>query len=177
MLTDFNQFVPQQVCLSCDGCCRFKDADSSWRPKAAPEEIDAARAAGLAEHIFSRADLDGEQRITIGGCHNGSHICRFFSPQDNRCTIYAYRPFECQLYPFVLMKDAGRLVVAVHTLCPHIESSGTSAGFADYTEYLRTFFRRDDVARFIRSNAAMVDDYAEYRDELRPLFAVNGEDV
>ena len=27
------QFVPSEVCLKCNGCCRYKQADSVWRPK------------------------------------------------------------------------------------------------------------------------------------------------
>lgn len=38
MLQNFKQFVPSNVCLSCDGCCRFKQSDSRWRPHMTKEE-------------------------------------------------------------------------------------------------------------------------------------------
>ena len=36
MFADLPQLVPQKICLSCQGCGRFKDARSVWRPKVAP---------------------------------------------------------------------------------------------------------------------------------------------
>ena len=39
MKSNLNQFVPSEVCLHCDRCCRFKEENSAWRPKMAKEEI------------------------------------------------------------------------------------------------------------------------------------------
>ncbi|MCI0405004.1 MAG: phosphoribosylanthranilate isomerase [candidate division Zixibacteria bacterium] len=41
MPEELKQFVPQEVCLACDGCCRFKEDSSEWRPKVAKTELDA----------------------------------------------------------------------------------------------------------------------------------------
>jgi len=39
MFKDLPQCVPQGVCLSCDGCCRFDKRTSAWRPKIGADEL------------------------------------------------------------------------------------------------------------------------------------------
>ena len=72
MFSDLPQFVPQSVCLSCDGCCRFKEEQSSWRPKAVGDEKVQG---GLAEEIFSRqfirGKFSGEEFVRRGGLSGG----------------------------------------------------------------------------------------------------------
>jgi Fe-S-cluster containining protein len=159
------QFVPSHVCLACDGCCRFKEEDSSWRPKVGADE-------GLAEHIFAREALDAGQRIKTVRCQDGAYQCRFFSPEGNVCTIYAYRPFECRLYPFILRQVGSEVVLAVHLNCPHIQQTKKEESFDQYVQYLRIFFAEYEVAEFLRNNRSLVDPYSSYDDELENLFTI-----
>jgi len=137
-----------------------------WRPRVWAQEK------GLAEHIFAKEALDQNQQIKTLRCHDGTHQCKFFSPEGNACTIYAYRPLECRLYPFVLMKQEGGTVLAVHLSCPHIQGTGGSSEFEKYAGYLKEFFAQQDVRQLLRENAALIDDYAEYSNELKVLFPV-----
>ena len=68
MFADLPQLVPQKICLSCQGCGRFKDARSVWRPKVAPGELEDN------EHknedirdggIEIRGHLPGEDRFAV----------------------------------------------------------------------------------------------------------------
>jgi len=162
-----NQYVPSEVCLECDGCCRFKQEQSVWRPRVLAQEK------GLAEHIFAKEALDDKRQVKALRCHDGTYQCKFFSPEGNACTIYAYRPFECQLYPFVLMKQAGEIILAVHLSCPHIQETNDSAGFDKYVAYLKGFFQQEDLKRLLRSNISLIDEYAAYQDELQEIFSVS----
>jgi len=165
MFNNLAQFVPSHVCLSCDGCCRFKEENSRWRPKVAADE-------GLAEHIFAREAMDAGGRIRTTRCKDGSFQCRFFAADGNICTIYAYRPLECRLYPFILRERDKKVFLAAHRNCPYVEETRSKESFDNYVEYLKGFFRQKDVAAFLRKNRNLVDTYADYNDELEELFPV-----
>jgi len=173
MFNNLAQFVPSHVCLACDGCCRFKDEDSSWRPKVTNDERTIMLKEGLAEKIFARESLDGDHRIKTLGCHDGGHQCRFFSPEGNACTIYAYRPFECRLYPFILRQEGRATVLAVHLNCPHVQHTRDADGFAPYVQYLKDFFRQPEVTAFLRNNKVLIDAYSAYQEELEDLFTID----
>ncbi len=160
MLTELTQFVPTQVCLSCDGCCRFQDEKSIWRPQAAPEE-----AKPLTKDIAS----DGRLKT---GCVHGEEQCVFFNRDDRACRIYPTRPFECRLYPFVLYKKDKAIVVAAHRSCPYVQEKGAGSEAAEYIEYLRKYFQQPDVEAFLRNNSALATDYSEYKNELQELFTI-----
>lgn len=176
MLSNLRQFVPQEVCLSCDGCCRFKEETSSWRPKVGPEELALSSKAAskpLAELILGPATVDRNGYIKTVSCH-GQHLCSFFKQDDNTCRIYSARPFECQLYPFILSREPeGAPAIFAHINCPHIQATLGTPEFKDYVEYLKEFFTGAPVRDFLKRNPVLIGDYAAYRAELEPLFRIH----
>lgn len=171
MVTNFKQLVPQEICLSCDGCCRFKEPDSLWRPKVFVGEIAQAVKRGLAEEIFLKESLDQGNRVKAVSCQGG-HFCRFLDVQTNKCTAYGFRPFECRLYPFVLVKNTDRVSVCVHHHCPFVQEKRNSSEFIRYVSYLKRLFKGKNMRRFIQENLALVDVYQDYRGELENLFII-----
>jgi Fe-S-cluster containining protein len=167
MTEKLKQFVPSDVCLKCDGCCRFKESDSHWRPKIAKEEAAAAKTLGLADQIFSQDVIAPDSYIrTKPGC--GEHFCSFFNAQDHTCAIYKARPFECELYPFVISRDPNGTGLYVHLNCPHVEANYRRD--SDYVRYLKDYLARPDVREYLRRNKALLHDYSNYKDELEFLF-------
>ena len=171
MVPSLKQFVPSSTCLSCDGCCRYKEKESSWRPKMMEEEKGKARSSGLAEKILAK-HFDPQGFITTVPC-NGIHFCQFLKPEDNTCRIYAGRPFECQLYPFVLTKQEDALEICVHGNCPYVQDHRQDPEFQAYVSYLQEFFQRPEVRDFLKRNPALIGDYAGYREELESLFLIH----
>ena len=171
MSPNIPQFVPQQVCLSCDGCCRFKEQNSSWRPKIAREEIETARRAvsTLTGKIFSKELIDPQGRIKAiqhkGVCH-----CTFFNAKDNTCGIYSHRPFECQLYPFLLARKGEEIFIGVHLNCPFIQQNKDKDSFRQFVDVLKNYFGSDDAKNFLKRNPLLASDYGEYENELEYLF-------
>ncbi|MFA5059440.1 MAG: YkgJ family cysteine cluster protein [Candidatus Omnitrophota bacterium] len=172
MLENLKQFVPSEVCLSCDGCCRFKEAKSVWRPQVSAEEIHLSKKKGLADIIFSKTTMDPEHRIKTVSCKDGENICYFFTPETNTCKIYEFRPFECRLYPFVLRKSDSVVSMTVHKLCPFIEQQAKTEEFSKYAAYLKDFFQHQDVIDFVQKHSLSLSDYHDYQDELEYLFTV-----
>lgn len=160
MNLDIPQFVPSEVCLKCDGCCRFKDEHSPWRPKLADEE---------AQLLKSDVDLIGYLKTvtTAGQCH-----CTFFNLQDQTCKIYGHRPFECLLYPFLMIKKQDQTLIGIHLSCPYVQKMHDTLELKEFTQKLKDFFARKDVMEFIQRNPTLAHDYQEYQDEIRILFRI-----
>ena len=165
------QFVPSAVCLSCDGCCRFKEEQSPWRPKITEDEIARKGKRDLLSEIYSKDKIDASGHIKTT-CSAGHHFCSFFSPQDNTCGVYDVRPFECELYPFVLTKKDGKTIIAAHHNCPFIQMQRNAAEFEAYAAYLKEFFAQKDVLDFLKKNPTLVGEYSNYEEELEYLFTV-----
>lgn len=168
------QFVPQEVCLACDGCCRFKDANSPWRPKVSVDEIYKWRYdnPSLSEKIFSDQRLDGEGYIKTKKVQ-GQCQCSFFDAKSNTCQVYGNRPFQCQLYPFILTKTDKGFGVSVHLSCPFIQETFGKDTFNDYAAYLKEYFHKEEVLKFLNHNPSLFDDYSAYENELQLLFTVD----
>ena len=165
--------MSSQVCLKCDGCCRFKEPGTIWRPKLTDEETAILKQSGLADKIFSPQNLDDEKFIkTKPGC--GEHLCQFFNPDDHACAIYGSRPFECELYPFVLSKAEQRLGLYMHLNCPFVQEQYQQDHMKAYKSYLKDFFLREDARLFLKRNSRFLNDYSSYKEELELIFYLEG---
>jgi Fe-S-cluster containining protein len=161
-----NQFVPSHVCLKCQGCCRFKEAHSPWRPK-----LGAQEQVGLADRITRPWDDQGFLK-TIEDC--GNQLCQFFKKDESTCRIYHQRPFECSLYPFVLSQTPRGLNVYVHLSCPYVQDHQASLALEAYIAYLKDFFNQPSTQDFLERNKALVHDYSAFELELLFLFTIEG---
>ncbi len=171
MIKDFKQFVPSRVCLKCDGCCRFKEEDSRWRPHITPDEKKAAAKPALVDKVFAGHVVSADGRINVTRSGDVC-LCHFFNPKDNTCGIYHARPFECQLYPFLLGREKEKAVVYVHLNCPHVQEHWNDGTYKEYTAYLQEFFKREDVLNFLKSNPSLITDYSAFRDELDAVLTI-----
>ena len=165
-MTDLSlkQFVPSEVCLKCKGCCRYKSADSVWRPKLGPSDQES-----LSSLINAGGVLDPQAYVTtVQSC--AEHLCRFLNTGDNTCGIYTNRPFECSLYPFILSFSGDFVKVYVHLSCPYVQDYLSRPYYEAHIAYLREFFRRSDVREFLSRNKSMLHDYSNFAAELLYLF-------
>jgi len=161
------QFVPSQVCLKCDGCCRWRQGDSIWRPKLGMSDQES-----LADQITGNIALDKEGYIKTVPASTG-HVCRFLNSSDNTCRVYARRPWECLTYPFILARTPDAVKVYAHLSCPYVQDHQPSEEFDAYVDDLKGFFSRRDVREFLTDNKAMFHDYTPYAGELLYLFDVS----
>jgi len=157
-LFQLQQFVPSSICLKCDGCCRVNLSDSPWRPKVGQEEPQEG------------VDLEGYVQTLPQGNHRQ---CVFFNKMDNTCGVYAKRPFECALYPFVLSQSGKDIEVYVHLACPYVQDNEINPRLQEgYVEYLKEFFNQPRTKAFLKRNGRMLHDYKDVKNELRFLFTI-----
>ncbi len=169
---EFKQFVPSLVCLSCDGCCRFHDPASGWRPKlGAGEQNSAGPLAGCLDLAADSRGLDEEGFIRTEA-DQGQHRCRFLQFKDNTCQVYCFRPFECQLYPFLLIKEGKDFLVGLHLSCPFVQKFFGKEELEAYKLYLNDFLRHPEMIHFLRDNISLFGDYQAWAREWVPVFSL-----
>jgi Fe-S-cluster containining protein len=171
IVSDIPQWVPQKVCLTCDGCCRFKDEQSPWRPKVAKSEYASP---GIVEKIFSAQHV-GQDHFLKAVQETNVCRCTFFDLPSKTCSIYPQRPFECRLYPFLLTRSekGDGAAIYVHLACPHIQETHLTPGFREFVQQLKDYFHQKNVKAFIQANKnVLVSDYSAYADEIAFLFDI-----
>lgn len=173
MFKDMQQFLSSDVCLSCEGCCRFDKNKSDWRPKIGKSEEPV-----ISDYLVSSEKIATRLVVEKGGyledklCH-GMYACKHFNPEDTTCGIYEVRPFECRLYPFVLTRLNNKVEVSVHLTCPYVQRTKDTREYYQYVEYLKEFFNKPEVGAFLKNNLHLFGKYSGYEDELLPVFAFN----
>ena len=172
MFSTMKQFLSSDVCLSCEGCCRFDKEKSDWRPKAGKsEERPIMASLPLDKKIESRSIIEKGGYLKDKLCH-GMYACTFFNSDDSTCGIYHDRPFECRLYPFVLTRWRQKSAVCVHLPCPYVQKKKSSLEYDQYVVYLKELFQKQEVESFLRENSHLFGDYLGYEKEVEWVFDV-----
>lgn len=140
------QFVSQDFCLKCQGCCRFSKSRTIWSPRLLDIE--------QSEYKFKKLRLIRHPKKNI-------FICGFFLWQDNKCKIYTHRPFDCRLYPFLLKSKGKKVFLAVDLNCPFIQENLYSPGLKQFTRYLTAFFKRTSMQRLLNNNWHFIQEYKQ----------------
>ncbi|MDD5004998.1 MAG: YkgJ family cysteine cluster protein [Candidatus Omnitrophica bacterium] len=176
----FKQLVPQDFCLSCDVCCRFTEPQTIWAPLFTKEEIEyLVEKDILPPLVFTghpenqtkkdKNKISSAQRINLVN-YKDYFICPCFDVFDSHCKIYAERPFECQLYPFLLVRKSNKFYLAMDKKCPYLNKVQKNQ-LKTYTDYLRKEFAKKKVLSFLRQNQELFCEYPS--GDLELLFSLD----
>ena len=149
------QVVPQEVCLECQGCCRFQKIDSVWSPCLLDEEIQDL----LDKKIPPACISSNKKLLLIPNAQGTGFICSFFDAKDNKCKIYGFRPFECQLYPFLINRKDDKIFLALGLRCPFVKENLESQKFKEYIRYLTDFFNKPRIIKILKNNPQIIQAY------------------
>lgn len=166
-MRSLKQWVPSWVCLSCEVCCRFESPASRWRPRLGENEQQLSAVYPAGKKGGLQIEPSGYLKTEKHG--DGWH-CVFFNRKDQTCGVYGNRPFECRLYPFLLVRQDGRRKLAVHLACPFIGCGGHSPELVAYVDYLKNYFQDAEVLRFLRENPRLFGDYSPENEQLEFMF-------
>lgn len=155
------QFVPQEYCLKCQGCCRFKEDNSVWSPCLLDEEI-----IGLIDKEgVPAASITVDRRLQPVPNPDGvGFICPFLGTKDNKCKIYSLRPFECQLYPFLINLRKGKVLLTVDLNCPYVYEKINTQETKDYIVYLAGYLNSPKMIKMLKDNPQIIQAYEEVRE-------------
>lgn len=154
------QFVPQEACLACQGCCRFAQEDSVWVPALLNEEIE-----NLLKDGFPPSLLSLNKKIRVVSFKNKDiYICALFNPEENKCKIYEQRPFECRIYPFLINRKGGKVFLAIDLQCPFVKEKINTQEFKAYAQYLADLIKTPQYSETLKNNPQIIQAYTEVLD-------------
>ncbi|MDD5567936.1 MAG: YkgJ family cysteine cluster protein [Candidatus Omnitrophica bacterium] len=154
------QLVPESTCLKCQGCCRFKEINSVWTPCLLEEEVQ-----DLIDQDIPPAYINMQKKINpIPNPKGEGFVCAFFASESNKCKIYAIRPFECQLYPFLINLRDKKVVLTVDLNCPYIEENIGKKEFKEYVSYLSSYLNSPEQLEMLKDNPQIIQAYEDVLD-------------
>ena len=163
------QFVPQSACLQCQGCCRFKEMDSVWTPCLLEEEVQ-----DLIDKHIPPAYINMQRKIRpVPNPKGEGFVCAFLEAESNKCKIYGMRPFECQLYPFLINLRQKKVVLTVDLNCPYVKENMHKKEFKGYVAYLSAYLNAPQQVEMLKDNPQIIQAYEDVLDviELKSLDA------
>ena len=160
------QFLSSEYCLKCQGCCRFREESSVWSPCLLDEEVIVL----IDNPEIPAATMSLDRRLhPIPNPGGEGFICPFLSIKGNICRIYTQRPFECQLYPFLINLRQKKIILTVDLNCPYVKEKINTPEFKEYAEYLADFLNSPAQISLLKDNPQLLQAYEEVADviELR----------
>ena len=155
------QFVPSEVCLKCLGCCRFKELDSAWSPCLLDEEALTL----VDKEGIPAASISIDRKLQLIPAKNQEgFFCPFLSSKDNKCQIYHLRPFECQIYPFLLSMRNKKILLTLDLNCPYVKDRIKSPEFNEYIAYLTKYLNSPEQLRTLKDNPQILQAYEDVLD-------------
>jgi len=168
-----HQVSSESACARCRGCCVFEKRHAWFAPVVSNEEYSRLIECGLCkEEDFTLNQ--GKRQLKLVPYEDRLR-CRFLNTDTWMCGIYHERPFDCRLYPFVLMwnreKDCPQ--VGFHEgECPAHEEKLPR----EKSRYRREVFRILDSAETcsnLQKNQVIIWDYDDEFKIVRSLAALN----
>ncbi|MFH0855624.1 MAG: YkgJ family cysteine cluster protein [Candidatus Omnitrophota bacterium] len=154
------QFIPESACLECQGCCRFKEIDSVWTPCLLEEE-----AQDLIDKDIPPAYINIQKKIRpVPDPKSGGFACAFLETESNKCKIYTMRPFECQLYPFLITLRNKKVILTVDLNCPYIKENLDKKEFQEHVSYLSAYLNAPKQLEMLRNNPQIIQAYEDVLD-------------
>jgi len=156
------QFVPQEFCLNCQGCCRFRQANSVWSPCLLDQEIQ-----NLLDKKIGQVYISADRRLVpVANPDKNGFICPCLELESNKCKIYSLRPFECQLYPFLINLRDKKVLLTVDLNCPYIKENINNNEFKEYSEYLAEFLNSPAQLKILKENPQILQAYEDVKEVL-----------
>ena len=155
------QFVGQEFCLKCLGCCRFSKINSVWSPCL----LDVESQELLDKKGIPAVSISADRRIQpIPIPEAEGFVCPLLDRLDNKCKIYSLHPFECQLYPFLINLRKDKVLLTVDLNCPYAASKIDSQEAKDYIIYLSNFLNSPEQLEMLNDNPQIIQAYEEVRE-------------
>jgi Fe-S-cluster containining protein len=92
------------------------------------------------------------------------YLCPFLNPADNICKAYLQRPFECQLYPFLLNLRHNKVILTIDLNCPYVKEKMNTPEFKEYVDYLTVFLNSPVQMEILKDNPHILQAYEEVKD-------------
>lgn len=126
-----------------------------WSPYFSPQEISACKKKNI--YLPLRA-VSRKAKLTAA---NSMYFCPLFDVAGNKCRVYALRPFDCRLYPFLLRKRKSGVYLALDTNCPFVHEHMHDPRFQKEIEAVLRYMRSRAGVAMVRANPGLTARYPE----------------
>lgn len=154
------QLIPEEFCLKCRGCCRFAQTDSVWSPNLSEEDVEGLLKIRVPPFFM----LDNKKIRLLYNREQDNFICSLLDQENNKCRVYAFRPLECRLYPFLLNRRKGKVFLALDLRCPFARKEQKTKVFKEYLRYLTGFLNSPGQLKVLKNSPQLIQNYDQATD-------------
>lgn len=122
------RLVSSKFCLSCLGCCRFHSKDTIWLP-------------------YNIKPVS----------HEDFYLCPHLDFKTNKCKIYAKRPLDCKIYPFLLTIKNNKTYLALDKKCLYLEEHLKEV--ESHKKELPKYLSKQKIKNFIKIHPDFIKEY------------------
>lgn len=145
---EIKELIPQNICLACQGCCRYRQAVSSWSPFFLPKEAAELIERKIVDKSVFQEEIGKDAPVSVKLSRKEDfYICPFLEYSSNKCVIYNDRPLECRLYPFLLIRTKDAVSLAIDENCPYAKEILNAGTLKETLDYLMAFFASEEFKK------------------------------
>ena len=158
------QIVHHEQCQRCRECCRFRANRQDFAPIFTAEELDAIRRAtdSMPEFVPFKDSASMFQIRLQKAKHDDPvypYVCPFLDEDAYACTIYDIRPFDCRIWPFIILKlsETGEVKLAHFTgdACLALEEVSPE-DLGEYEAYMTRLVTDNTFLDFLRAHPDLI---------------------
>ena len=154
-------------CQACRGCCKFSKEDIDFGPLFTREEIDILKSKIKVLpklKSFKGSSKAFQFELIKSRQEDGSYkyACPFLDEQTHLCDIYQYRPLDCRMWPFLIMRgeENKKSFIACFEMedCP-VTDKMDDLQFLAYKKELFSLIEGENILSVVKENPDMIWDY------------------
>jgi Fe-S-cluster containining protein len=141
-MPEFEELIPEGYCLSCRGCCRFAEKDSVWLP-----------------HLLGEEKKQLAEISVLPDPRQENYFCVFLDTKTNKCQVYAKRPFDCRLYPFLINRLNGGVFLGIDPNCVFVKDNLGKKGFRESLLKIGRSCQSEGFRNILKGNPCLIQAY------------------
>jgi Fe-S-cluster containining protein len=153
------QLINTNFCKECKDCCRFHPENAHYAPAFTPKDKKyIIERLGFSKDLFYK-NYNNEWTVKFEQKEGKYILCPFL--KNERCAVQKIKPFNCLLYPFILMesKDRKKIVVAFDDGCKAVKKQKLAVAFKEKLKFLEKLFNSEKELKKIAKLRSHVEPY------------------
>lgn len=160
------ELLTLEDCANCKICCHFQEDELFDAPTFTKEQIDYILNVMKVKAEFMQKD--DIYQISLNEVDSKGYKCPLLS--DRGCILpFNIKPFDCQSWPFYVMKNDNEYIITVSKDCPTFNQITRKK----LKQYIKLKFLKEAL-HIIQEHPSMI---TEYNRELEILYRINKKDV
>ncbi|MCM8798724.1 MAG: phosphatidylglycerol lysyltransferase domain-containing protein [Candidatus Omnitrophica bacterium] len=162
------QLIPQEICLKCENCCRFSEEFSPWSPYILKGERECFNSQEVLPFFIKSYGINLKLKK-----EKDFFVCPFFDLAYKKCSLYALRPFDCALYPFILFyhQNYSQVLLGIDLQCPYLSTLKKEVLF-NFALRIKKIVE-EEILEMIYEHPGVIMDYQTNFQPLFPLDKLN----